>query len=131
MCRLLRYAVSGAAILLAAAYTAAIGSEVSHFGFLQDEAQSAAVVDRAHKSDKLPGAQASTLPSPATTLQRAPATVETMQAPQPAPADEQRPKILEGCDPSVSSLIAAAVESAFTGRCLAALTSPVRVADVR
>lgn len=129
MCSLIRYAAGGAALFLIGTYTVAIGSEVSHFQFSSNEMQSAAFVDRAHKSDKLPGRQASE--TPAIAPQKVPATVETMPAPRPAPAGEDRLKILEGCDPAVSSLIAAAAGSAFTGRCLAALTSPVRVADIR
>ncbi len=129
MCRLLRYIAGGAALFLVGAYTAAIGSEVSHFGF--SNVVESAVVDRAHKSDKLPVAQASTRQSPAM-VQTAPVAVKTIQVPRVSPTNGQPPKILEGCDPAVSPLTVAAEAAVnFTGRCLAALSSPVRVADAR
>ncbi len=127
----LRCAVYGTALFLTGAYALAVGSEVGHFRFLSDEVQSAAMVDRTHKSDKLAGQQASKQQSQPLTPQMGPATVETRPTPQPAPVNQEPPKILEGCEPAVSPLTAAATVSGFTGRCLAALTPSVQVADAR
>ncbi|GEM_PF-2968324 len=60
MCSLLRYAAGGAAILLGAAYTVAIGSELSYFQLLARQTEpGGAVVDRAHKANKLSALQLS------------------------------------------------------------------------
>lgn len=68
-------------------------------------------------------------PEPA--LENIPAAVEAVPVPQNAPAVglPLRSKVLEGCDPAFSPLVASALDN-FTGRCLAAQITPVRVATV-
>ncbi len=70
------------------------------------------------------------IPRPASAPQQTAPAIKTLppSLPQIPPSNAaQEPKILEGCDPAFSPLTAAA-RANFSGRCLAALDPPIRLA---
>jgi hypothetical protein len=106
MCVLLRYSAGGLAALLTTAYVA-VSAESGLSAFrptvIEPEGVAQTVVNRTNKGDR------------ALTVRDARGPTPTPQKPKPAVAKE--PKILEGCDPAFSPLMASAKNN-FASRCL-------------
>ena len=118
MCKLLRYSAGGLAALLATAYVA-VSAETGMDAFRPSVFEPAPSVESfVHRTNK--GDREFTVRD-----ERGPATQGL--APSKPATTAQEPRILEGCDPAFSPLMASAKNN-FAGRCLAAIEAPVKLA---
>lgn len=129
MLRLFGYIAGGAVVLLALDVSVpALGTGLSLFRQSSIDVGAAPalhVLDRTRKGDK----QVTIRDTRRTTIETVPAAASrTQSAPsRPGAKTPEEKKILEGCDPAFSPLTASA-RSNFSGRCLASLPVPLRVA---
>jgi hypothetical protein len=139
MLRLFGYIAGGAAVLLALDVSVpALGTGLSLFrqsSIVVGAAPAMHVLDRTRKGDKQVTRKGMVLPevtirdSRHSTTETVPAAASRTQPgpSRPGAAIPEEKKILEGCDPAFSPLTASA-RSNFSGRCLANLSVPMRVA---
>jgi hypothetical protein len=111
MCALVNYSAAGLAALLVTAYVA-VSAESGLSAFrpmvMEPGPSAQSVVNRTNKGDL----EVTIRSAGSSVTQHAPATVQTK------PATAKEPKILEGCDPAFSPLMASAKNN-FANRCLA------------